>query len=84
MFKIYDAYIIDESTMDNGYVTVQGQCAWSVKSCMLDGDGTYYNKYKDSQPNATNLLIETTIGQVLDCGHSLVYNTLLQCSLQQY
>ena len=53
-FRVFDAYE-DKEMKDNGDGTftqfVWGDCAWSVRCCMLSGGGTYYNDCKESHPD---------------------------------
>lgn len=43
--RIFSATIDDESVSDNGLKTlrISGDCAWSVYSCMCEGDDTYFS-----------------------------------------
>lgn len=43
--RVFEAEICEKGHTDDGYmICIWGYCAWSVYSCMLDGDGTYNNK----------------------------------------
>lgn len=33
---------------ENGIAVIKGNCAWSVRSCMFNGDGTYLESQKES------------------------------------
>lgn len=42
LWRVFDAYVEnDEMSDDIRIVEISGDCAWSVKSCMCDGFGTY-------------------------------------------
>ena len=47
LFRVFEADI-SEDTTDGDYrdVVLGGSCAWSVFSCMMEGDGTYYSSLK--------------------------------------
>lgn len=49
LFRVFSADIMDDETV-NGVrdVIINGDCAWSVFSCMMEGDGTYYSSFKDT------------------------------------
>ena len=51
VFSVYD----DDDLYDNGDGTftkfVFGCCAWSVWTCMLEGNNTYYNDVKNNHPD---------------------------------
>lgn len=64
--RVFEDSIYDEKhpkTKDNKYIdTFYGECAWSVYTCMLDGENTYYNKNKDNKNTnykITNVLLES-------------------------
>lgn len=44
LFRVFDADVMDDIT-DGDYrdVVINGNCAWSVFTCMMEGDGTYYS-----------------------------------------
>lgn len=62
-FRIFNVYD-EENIVNNGdgtfTVNLWGYCAWSVRSCMLEGVSTYYNDCKNSYPDdifmGTNLV----------------------------
>lgn len=45
---------------ENGIAVINGYCAWSVHSCMFDGEGTYALSEKAKNPN----YLGTTIVQI--------------------
>lgn len=64
--RVLEDSIYDEKhlkTKDNKYIdTFYGECDWSVYTCMLDGENTYYNRYKDNKDanyKITNVLLES-------------------------
>lgn len=62
MFRVFEAVSdeIDEYDDDIFAVTINGYCAWSVRSCMFD-DG-YYGRIKERYPDdfrGTTLLLES-------------------------
>ena len=49
LFRVFDADIMDDEIVGNVRdVVINGSCAWSVFSCMMEGDGTYYSSFKDT------------------------------------
>ncbi len=52
-FRVFEA--TEEELEDNGDGTftqsIYGYCAWSVWSCMMEGDHTYYNDVKRNHPD---------------------------------
>ena len=65
MYRIFAAEVIDESEIDKGFAHIDGYCAWSVYSCMMEGEHTYYDKEKEEsaelgkQFNGTSLIKES-------------------------
>jgi hypothetical protein len=62
MFRVFEAYYDEiEERLDNMYqVVINGHCAWSVASCMLEGG--YYHNIKQRYPSefrGTTLLLES-------------------------
>ena len=48
LFRVFDA---DANWYDNdNEVAILGYCAWSVSSCMLEGEYSYYNDWKNETP----------------------------------
>lgn len=48
LFRVFDA---DANWYDDdNEVAILGYCAWSVSSCMLDDEHSYYNDWKDEIP----------------------------------
>lgn len=52
--RVFECHIADDYKEEGyqGYEIVYGSCAWSVFSCMMSGDHTYYNdliKYKNNK-----------------------------------
>lgn len=47
---------VEEQTIEDGFVYIVGNCAWSVRVCMMEGTHTYFN---NSSPNATSLTRES-------------------------
>lgn len=42
--RVFEAGIDDEESIDaEGYVHITGDCAWSVHTCMMEGQGSYVN-----------------------------------------
>ena len=59
--RIFDIYECSRKTLKDGRTAVRldGSCAWSVHSCMMEGYGTYYGDHKnDSDNTLTSLQIE--------------------------
>lgn len=54
-FRVFDCYYDETDFEENedGTITawVSGYCAWSVYSCMCDGEHSYYNDIKKSHPD---------------------------------
>ena len=46
-YRVFSADVMDEGTIDDGWVQINGDCAWSVRSCMMEGDATYSEKEFD-------------------------------------
>ena len=48
--RIFEAYESRRFLLKDGRTAVQldGDCAWSVFSCMMEGYGTYYSDHKDN------------------------------------
>ena len=46
-FRIFECEVVDEyfESDDGSYVILDGQCAWSVSSCMLAEDHSYYSDW---------------------------------------
>lgn len=40
-YRIFNADIDDENTIEEGFVIINGDCAWSVHTCMMEGQGAY-------------------------------------------
>lgn len=57
--RVFDAYVDESLKLPNGWVraSVSGTCAWSVYSCMWEGEHTYFDQSKD--PTRTSLIIES-------------------------
>ena len=55
--RVFSAHVEESyfNNNDDGFICVCGECAWSVDTCMLSGDGTYYNMNKNTQSNVTCL-----------------------------
>lgn len=52
-FRVFDCYDEDEyENVGDGLVEkyVWGYCAWSVHSCMCEGESTYYENVKENHP----------------------------------
>ena len=57
-WRVFEAYIVDDETSGNIRSTIiNGDCAWSVHSCMRSGRGTYQSDYPDR--NGTTLQDES-------------------------
>ncbi|MCY7865965.1 hypothetical protein P8918_12930 [Bacillus spizizenii] len=39
--RIFEAEVLNEETIPEGFVEIAGDCAWSVYSCMMEGPNTY-------------------------------------------
>ena len=53
-FRVFDCYDEDDyNDVGNGLVEkyVWGYCAWSVHSCMYEGESTYYEMLKENHPD---------------------------------
>ena len=46
-YRVFSADVMDEGTIDDGWVQIIGSCAWSVYSCMMEGNATYSEKEFD-------------------------------------
>lgn len=46
-YRVFSADVMDEGTIDDGWVQINGSCAWSVHSCMMEGNATYSEKEFD-------------------------------------
>ncbi len=59
--RIFEAYVsnIYEENEDRFVASVDGDCAWSVYSCMCAGPFTYYDRNCEKDNEITNLAIET-------------------------
>lgn len=71
MFRIFCAYVYEEGTDENGYYVAKlnGDCAWSVHTCMTEYG--YYTDRKDSPGIPTHLAKESErLGLMID-----VYST---------
>lgn len=85
MFRIFDTYV--ETDMDDfepgesAYADVSGECAWSVVSCMCEGDHTYYNDMKKNKNfKGTTLQKESeTYGLVIE-----VFSSESGCAFQEH
>lgn len=53
--RIIEASVYKEETLENSSYTayIKGCCAWSVHTCMLNGDGTYNNDIEDEEQTIT-------------------------------
>lgn len=48
LFRVFEADIIEDYEEDDiRSVQIDGECAWSVYSCMMSGKHTYYDIFKD-------------------------------------
>lgn len=61
LFRVFEAEVIsDEMQGITRIVEISGYCAWSVHTCMLEGEHTYYNdRLKESINYGTSLLQES-------------------------
>ena len=58
LWRVFDAYVDEDiTTGDERKVSLSGSCAWSVKSCMFEGFGTYQSQHPDG--NGTTIPIES-------------------------
>ena len=66
-FRVFGAYEDDFEKNDDGTYTlfVYGDCAWSVRSCMCSGHGTYYDSIKSEYPK--EFMGTTLLEQSRDC-----------------
>lgn len=57
-FRVFYAEVIDEYGADKGYINlISGDCAWSTFSCMLKGEHSYYDIFKNRKGfKGTNLV----------------------------
>lgn len=49
LFRIFEASLCEFSEDDDFFIS--GYCAWSVYSCMMEGEHSYYNSLKERFPN---------------------------------
>ncbi len=59
-YRVFEAYVDNESTIDDDkYAIINGECAWSVHSCMMEGPNTYsyeeITEYKNKKGVVSNL-----------------------------
>lgn len=57
--RIFSADVVDEWDLEDGRsaVWVYGDCAWSVYSCMMEGEHTYYSSSKAKCPTLTTITL---------------------------
>ena len=55
--RVFEVFPCEE---DDERTYVSGDCAWSVKSCMLTGPFTYYDKFKDAINSKCTNMLEAT------------------------
>ena len=59
--RIFDAEEDDTVELADGRVlmSISGDCAWSVYSCMFEGNGTYFNSAREANPQLSSIPIES-------------------------
>lgn len=84
LFRVFDADIMDDETVDGiRDVIINGSCAWSVFSCMMEGDGTYYSsckaEYGDSFRGTTLVELSKDYSVMIE-----VYGEECGCEFQEH
>lgn len=59
--RVFECHIAESGEEEyQGYEIVYGSCAWSVLSCMMSGDHTYYKDFKKCENNKVTCMTEAT------------------------
>lgn len=61
LHRVFNAYASDLITLEDGFIYVSGDCAWSVYSCMLEGEHTYYTQNKEACAKENKAFNGTTL-----------------------
>lgn len=70
LWRVFEADVTEENYVNDGnsYVIINGECAWSISSCMLDGPHSYQNQHKNDENNkGTDLQTESrNLGVIIE------------------
>lgn len=47
LFRTWVHDDVKDESVEGSYLSIYGDCAWSVFSCMFEGSSTYYNMFSD-------------------------------------
>lgn len=60
LYKVYDVFAADIEKVDKGFMTtLEGCCAYSINTSMLNDEDSYYRQLSSTHPDLTNLESES-------------------------
>lgn len=81
MWRIFDADEYRDDTISDNEMIISGNCAWSVHSCMFDGDGTY-QKDDETGKGTTIVALSKELDLIIEifseeCGYGFMEHFLI-------